>query len=69
MTTTGNELEQLYQKIVALPENDRLDYQQRLTSMIEQAEAQGQTVRAEIRLLNDELINAAIEDQFDNMPV
>lgn len=69
MTSIATELETLYHKIMAAPESSRLGYQAQLAGLVEKADEQGEPVSAEIRLLNEELVNAVIEDQFDNMPV
>ena len=61
--------EALSQKIEALPATRRQDCQAELHALIERAETLGIKLPAVARQLDDELTEAAIEAQFDNMPV
>jgi len=69
MTDCSSELETLYQTIMSAEAGDRVQFQRKLAQLIDRAIAHGECVRTEIRLLNEELVNEAIESQFDNMPV
>ena len=61
--------EALTQKIESLPATRRQDCQQELHALVEKAEALGVKLPGSARDLDDELTDAAIEAQFDNMPV
>lgn len=69
MTDLRGELQQLHQKILATKSEDKYRLQPQLDRIIERMDARGEEVKAEIRWLNEELLNDAIEAQFDNMPV
>ncbi|MDU8929106.1 hypothetical protein RXV86_17060 [Alisedimentitalea sp. MJ-SS2] len=61
--------EALSEKIEALPVTRRQECQAELHALIEKAEALGVKLPSVARDLDDELTEAAIEAQFDNMPV
>ena len=69
MADLKGELQQLHQQILDLPSENRFKLQPQLNRKIEELEAAGEPVAAELRWLNEELLNDAIEAQFDNMPV
>ena len=56
-------------KIESLPVERRQECQEELHALIERAEVLGIQLPHEARDLDDELTDAAIEAQFDNMPV
>lgn len=47
----------------------RLELQPQLTKVIERLTMQGQQIPARLRNLNAVLLDEAIEDRFDNLPV
>lgn len=61
--------EALSEKIEALPAGRRQECQAELHALVEKAEALGVKLPVAARDLDDELTDAAIEAQFDNMPV
>jgi seryl-tRNA synthetase len=63
------ELDRLQQDIGEAGDKDRLRYQPQLERVIEEMDERGEDVPPEARDLNEELRNAAIEAQFDNMPI
>lgn len=69
MTALTSELSALHRQILQESDNRRFHYQPRLARLIERMEASGERVPPNIRCLNEELVNDAIEAQFDNMPV
>lgn len=69
MSTLHTELNRLRDRIVAARPETRHAFQPALAEMIERMEAAGEPVPAEFRNLSEDLLNDAIERQFDNMPV
>ena len=59
----------LEQKIDAAQGASRLKYQPQLTRVMEQMKQAGLQVPGRLRRLEANLIDEAIEDRFDNMPV
>lgn len=59
----------LEQKIDAAQGASRLKYQPQLTRVMEQMKDAGLKVPGRLRRLEANLIDEAIEDRFDNMPV
>ncbi len=62
-------LDLLIHKIKQESPSARFRLQPQLGSLITKIEAQGSRVQRRTKLLNEELLNEAIEAQFDNMPV
>ena len=69
MADLKGELRILHQRILDLPSENRFKLQPQLNRIIEEMDASGEPVTAEVRWLNEELLSDAIEAQFDNMPV
>jgi len=69
MTALTSELSALHRQILRESAARRYYHQPRLARLIERMEARGESVPSDIRCLNEELVNDAIEAQFDNMPV
>lgn len=59
----------LEKKIEAAKGTKRLTYQPQLTRVMEQMKQEGLRVPGRLRRLEANLIDEAIEDRFDNMPV
>ncbi|MFC4666999.1 hypothetical protein ACFO5X_00410 [Seohaeicola nanhaiensis] len=55
--------------IIGAPAARRLELQPQLNKVIERLAMQGQQVPARLRNLNAVLLDEAIEDRFDNLPV
>ena len=55
--------------IIGAPAARRLELQPQLNKVIERLAMQGQHVPARLRNLNAVLLDEAIEDRFDNLPV
>ena len=69
MSDIKADLQRLKQEILEMPEDKRYEMQPQLGKLIDALEEAGETAPCEIRDLNEELVNDAIEAQFDNMPV
>lgn len=69
MDRLSEEMTQLHRQILATAEDTRYLLQPRLSGLINRMKAQGHEIPKDIRNLHDELTEAAIEAQFDNMPV
>ena len=69
MDNLDTRLDSLMLKIKQAGPVTRFKLQPQLSSLIHEIEAQGTRVRRHTRLLNEELLNEAIEAQFENMPV
>lgn len=63
------QFEALTRKIKAEPESRRHLYQQDLHRMVERALGAGIVLPEAVRQLDEQLTEAAIEAQFDNLPV
>lgn len=63
------EIKLVRRQIRDLEAADRYRLQPRLAGLLGQLRTAGQPVPSELRRLNDELLDEAIEAQFDNMPV
>lgn len=62
-------LADLVEEIEAADAKDRPAFEPRLSRMIDDVEACGEAVPANVKCLHEELVNEKIEAQFDNMPV
>lgn len=62
-------LTDLVEEIEAADAKDRPVFEPRLSRMIDDVEACGETVPTSVKCLHEELVNEKIEAQFDNMPV
>lgn len=69
MTKLKDDLDRLHDRILAVKPDLRQQFLPRLDALIARMDAEGEAVPAGIRDLFEELTNAAIEAQFDNMPV
>ncbi|WP_135501968.1 hypothetical protein [Roseovarius aestuariivivens] len=70
MTNTFlQEIKRLQHQILDLGEAERYRLQPRLAGLLGQMRDAGEPIPAKLRRLNDELLDEAIEAQFDNMPV
>ncbi len=69
MDRLSEEMKELHQTILNTAEDSRYLLQPHLAGLLARVEAAGQPIPRDIRALNDELTDAAIEAQFDNMPV
>ncbi len=69
MTKLKEELGRLLERISKADEQTCYRYQPQLTALIDRLDAAGEHVPNEVRHLEEELTNDAIEAQFDNMPV
>ena len=69
MTKLKQELAHLLERISKADEDICYRYQPQLSALIERMDASGERVPPEVRHLEEELTNDAIEAQFDNMPV
>lgn len=63
------QIERLRDEILKATPNARLRYEVRLREMIYDVERSGHRVPVKIKQLHSDLLNEAIEAQFDNMPV
>lgn len=61
--------EALSKKIAALPETQRYRCRGELHRLVQRARAAGLRLPEAVRKLDDSLTDAAIEAQFDNVPV
>lgn len=59
----------LLRQIGAASAAQRLHLQPELARMVESMERAGMPVPAQVRSLNDQLLDEAIEARFDNLPV
>ncbi|WP_306113628.1 MULTISPECIES: hypothetical protein [unclassified Roseovarius] len=69
MSNFDTRLDLLIHKIKQESPSARFRLQPQLGRLIVEMEAQGSKVQRRTKLLNEELLNEAIEAQFDNMPV
>ncbi|MFD1160077.1 hypothetical protein [Roseovarius aestuarii] len=69
MKNLDSRLDLLIHKIKQESPSARFRLQPQLGRLINEFAAQGTKVERDIKLLNEELQNEAIEAQFDNMPV
>lgn len=69
MTNLDTRLDLLIEKIKQESPSARFRLQPQLHRLIVTIEAAGSGVRRDTKLLNEELLNEAIEAQFDNVPV
>ncbi len=69
MSNFDTRLDLLIHKIKQESPSARFRLQPQLGRLIGEMEAQGSKVQRRTKLLNEELLNEAIEAQFDNMPV
>ena len=69
MAEFQQQLADLKEEILSDDTGARHSYAPKLATLMDQMEAQGQQIPADIRCLHEELVNEAIEAQFDNMPV
>lgn len=69
MKNLDTRLDLLIHKIKQESPSARFRLQPQLGRLIIEMEEQGSTVQRRTKLLNEELLNEAIEAQFDNMPV
>ncbi len=69
MSNLTTRLDVLIHKIKQESPSARFRLQPQLNTLIHEIEAQGAKVHRGTKLLNEELLNEAIEAQFDNMPV
>ncbi len=69
MSNLTTRLDLLIHKIKQETPSARFRLQPQLDHLITEIEASGTRVQREPKLLNEELLNEAIEAQFDNMPV
>lgn len=64
-----SEIEQIYRQISNLERGQRHRLQPQLAGLIDRLRAHEEPVPPELHRLNEELLEEAIEAQFDNMPV
>lgn len=69
MTNNQENLDRLMAQIADATAEARTTFQPALSRLIDAMLENGEPVSAEAKLLNEELVNEAIESQFDNMPV
>lgn len=69
MAMLERDLQELYDRILQATPEMRLSLQPELAELIERMDLAGKHVPAPIRDLCEELTCAAIEAQFDNLPV
>lgn len=69
MNGLEQELDELKVEIDRAADSSKYRFQPKLQRIIERMEERGEAVPAETLRLNEELVTAAIEAQFDNMPV
>lgn len=69
MTASKDALEALLAKIGAADADTRHEYHEALAQLIEAFDMAGSPVSADVRTLEEDLRNEAIEAQFDNLPV
>lgn len=69
MNHLSMEMKQLHRQILDLGSAERYRLQPRLAGMLGQMRQAGVRIPPEMTRLNDELLDEAIEAQFDNMPV
>ncbi|WP_111732546.1 hypothetical protein [Roseovarius amoyensis] len=69
MTMLERDLQNLHERILQATPDARLSLQPELAEMIAQMDLAGEHVPAAIRDLCEELTCAAIEAQFDNLPI
>jgi hypothetical protein len=69
MNQMNDKLMQLYAEILSEDEATRHRLQPRLAAMIDALSAEGVHVPKRIKDLNEDLVNDAIEAQFDNIPL
>jgi hypothetical protein len=69
MADLKQQLTQLKEEILNDGSGARHLYASKLAQLMSELEKQGGSVPADIRCLHEELVNEAIEAQFDNMPV
>ncbi|WP_317055048.1 hypothetical protein [Roseovarius rhodophyticola] len=69
MDRLSDEMTTLHNQILETAEESRYLLHPHLTGLLNRMKAQGHEIPKDIRQLHDELTDAAIEAQFDNMPV
>jgi hypothetical protein len=69
MSKKAKALDALVTEIQSADPTERPTYEERLSSLIDDLEAQGETVPSFVKCLREELVNENIEARFDNMPV
>lgn len=69
MSNLTTRLDVLIDRIKHETPSSRFRLQPQLGHLISEMEAEGARVKRCTKLLNEELLNEAIEAQFDNMPV
>ena len=69
MADLNDQLAKLKEEILNGDPETRHRFEPQMAELIEDMENQGGSVPCDIRCLHEELVNEAIEAQFDNMPV
>ena len=69
MDHLSDEMTELHTRILETAEDSRYLLQPSLAGLLNRMKAQGHEIPQDLRKLHDELTDAAIEAQFDNMPV
>lgn len=69
MSNLSQDVKRLHRQILDLGATERYRLQPRLAGLLGQMRQAGVKIPSEMARLNDELLDEAIEAQFDNMPV
>jgi len=69
MSNLQNEIDRLQRQIEQTDINTRFYYQPPLRNLMNELETRGEKIPAELKHLHAQLLNEAIEDLFENMPV
>lgn len=69
MSNLQNEIDRLQRQIEQTDINTRFYYQPPLRNLMTKLETRGEKIPAELKRLHAQLLNEAIEDLFENMPV
>lgn len=68
-TNLLQDLKNVQRQITDLDASERYRLQPRLAALLGRLRKAGEPIPPQLRRLNDELLDEAIEAQFDNMPV
>lgn len=69
MSTLSEDVKRLHRQILDLGDCERYRLQPRLAGLLGQMRQAGERIPPHMERLNEELLDEAIEAQFDNMPV